>query len=199
MGRKTLRRKALDLLEPFERRYYPTLSDVHWIEQDGCSTEGDFCEGCIKKALANARKRHKERRAEVKKKFKEIEETGAFQGQKIKGVYSANAIKKAKRYELKQIGVAKFSSTYNYGGGYEQDDFLLCELCGDELNVSILPNCQNIQDAIDDLKDGKITDQIGYHAHCLIYDEWNDEKHKREIVLGKQLSRRVIEILGNGN
>lgn len=181
---KELKDKAIELLEPFEQRYYATLSDVHWVRQDNNDIEGDFCEHCIDKAVKNAKKSLKEKRQKVIAKFKEIEETDA-------------EIKKAKRFELKELGVSKFDSTYNYGGGYESDNFLTCEICDKELNILILPSDQNIQYCIEDLEEGKIDDQTGYRAYCLLYNSWNDtdERHKEEIELTFKLAKRVIEIL----
>ena len=192
-----LKDKAKELLEPFEQRYYATLSDVHWVTQDDHDIEGDFCEKCIDKAVKNARKSLKEERQKVLAKFKEIEETGKYNGKKIKGKYTDVEIKKAKRYELKELGISKFSSTYNYGGGYEADDFRTCEICDKELNISILPNDQNIQYILEDMEDGKIDDQTGYRAYCLLYNSWDkeDERHKDEFELSVKLAKRVIEIL----
>ncbi|GEM_PF-1194461 len=192
-----LKDKAKELLEPFEQRYYATLSDVHWVRQNNRDIEGDYCKNCIEKAVKNARKFLKEERQKVLAKFKEIEETGKFNGEQIKGKYTDAEIKKAKRYELKELGVSKFSSTYNYGGGYEADDFLTCEICEKELNISILPREDNIQYIIDDMEDGKINDQIGYRAYCLLYNSWDeeDERHKKEFELSIKLAKRVIEIL----
>lgn len=201
MDFKQLKNKAKELLEPFEQRHYSTLSDVHWVEKDRCSIEGDFCENCIGNAVKNASKFHKEQRQKILSKFKEIEETGKWNGKNIKRKYSDAEIKNAKRFELKQLGVSKFSSTYNYGGGYESDDFKTCELCDKELNISILPSSQNIQYVLDDLKDGKIDDTTGYRAYCLLYNSWNeeDEKHKTEFKLTIKLAKRVIKILNNEN
>lgn len=192
-----LKDKAIELLETFEQRYYLTLSDVHWVRQDNNDVEGDFCENCIGKAVKNARKSLKEDRLKVITKFKEIEETGKFNGEKIKGKYTNAEIKKAKRLELKNLGVSKFDSTNNYGGGYESDNFLTCEICEKELNISILPSDQNIQYVLDDLEDGNIDDQTGYRAYCLLYNSWDgkDERHKKEFELTVKLAKRVIEIL----
>ena len=192
-----LKDKAKELLEPFEQRYYATLSDVHWVTQDDHDIEGDFCEKCIDKAVKNARKSLKEERQKVLAKFKEIEETGKYNGKKIKGKYTDAEIKKAKRYELKELGISKFSSTYNYGGGYEAENFLTCEICNKELNISILPSAQNLQYILEDMEDGKIDDQTGYRAYCLLYNSWDeeDERHKDEFELSVKLAKRVIEIL----
>lgn len=192
-----LKNKAKKLLEPFEERYYKTLSQVYWVRQDNHDVEGDYCEKCINKAVKMARKSLNEDRAKVLSKFKEIGETGKFNGVQIKGIYTDAEIKKAKKHELKELGVSKFSSTCNYGGGYESHDFRCCEICDKELNISILPNCQNIEYAIEDLEDGNINDQSGYRAYCLLYNSWNkeDEKYTEEFQLTVKLAKRVIEIL----
>jgi hypothetical protein len=192
-----LKDKAKELLEPLEQRYYTSLSDVHWVTQDGHDVEGDYCENCIEKAVKNARKSLKEERQKVLAKFKEVEETGKFNGEQVKSKYTDTEIKKAKRYELKQLGVSKFSSTYNHGGGYESDNFLTCEICDKELNISILPNDQNLQYIIEDMEDGKIDDQTGYRAYWLLYNSWDEEseRYKDEFELTVKLAKRVIEIL----
>ena len=192
-----LKDKAKELLEPFEQRYYSTLSNVHWVTQDDHDVEGDYCEKCIEKAVKNARKSLKEERKKVLSKFKEIKETGKFDGEQIKGKYTDAEIKKAKRYELDKLGVSKFSYTYNYGGGYESDSFLTCEICDKELNVSILPNTQNIEYVLEDMEDGKLDDQTGYRAYWLLYNSWDedDERYEDEFELSVKLAKRVIEIL----
>ena len=197
MDFEKLKDKAKELLEPFEERHYNTLSDVYWVRQDNHDLESDFCKNCIDKAVKNARKEFNTNKQKVNSKFKEIEETGYYQGIQIKGKYTDEDIVKAKKYELKELGVSKFDSTYNYGGGYESESFLTCEMCGKELNISILPNEENIQDCIDDLADDKIDDQIGYRAYCLIYNCWGneDEKRKEEFQLIIKLAERIIEIL----
>lgn len=180
-----LKDKAIELLEQFEQRYYPTISEVHWVTQDNHDIAGDYCENCIGKAVKKARKSLKDDRKKVLARSKEFEETGKY------------TLKKAKRYELKQLGISKFSSTYNYGGGYEKDYFLTCENCDKELNISILPSEQNIQYILEDLEGGKIDDQAGYRAHWLLYNSWNedDERHVEEFELSIKLAQRVIEIL----
>ncbi len=189
--------KAIELLGPFEGRYYATLSDVHWVEQDECSIDGDYCENCIEKAVKNARKSLKEEKQKVLAKFKEIEDTGKFNGQKIKGKHTDSEIKKAKSYELKKLGVSKFSYTYNYGGDYECDSFLYCDICGKELNISILPNEQEIVCVLEYFEHGVINDQNGYRAYWLLYNAGDEEdgRYKDEAKLTIQLAKRILEIL----
>jgi hypothetical protein len=188
-----LKEKALKLLEPFDQKYSATLSNVHWVEQDGHSIDGDFCEKCIGKAVKNARKLHKEERQKVLSKFNEIKETGKYNGKKV----TNSEVKKAKQYELKQLGLPKFRSTYNYGGGYENDCFLNCEICDKGLNISILINEQELSNVLEDLEDGKIDDQTGYRAYCLIYNSSDEEEENyyeiQELTI--KLARIVIEIL----
>jgi len=189
--------KAKELLESFEQRHSETTSNVHWVTQDDRDIEGDYCENCIGQAVKNARKELKEEKQKVLAKFKEIENTGKFNGKKIKGKYTVADIKRAKKYELENLGPSKFDSTYNYGGGYESDSFLTCEICDKELDISILPNEQELEYSLEDLESGVIDDQTGYRAYSLLYNAWNeeDERHKEETVLTVKLATRVIEIL----
>lgn len=197
MNLQELKTKAQELLEPFERRYYATLSDVYWVRQDNHDIDGDFCDKYISKAVKAERKSLKDNRKLVLDKFRIIKETGKYNGKKIKVKYTEADLNKAKNYELKKLGKSKFDYTYNYGDGYESSSFNTCNICEKELNICILPDTENITDVLQDLKDGVINDQTGYRAYCLIYNTWNenDKKHEREVKLSIKLAQRIINIL----
>lgn len=90
----------------------------------------------------------------------------------------------------------KFTYHYNYGGGYESDRFNICESCGAHLDVIIIPNTDELEYVLEDLKDGIITDCIGWKAYGLIYGGLRDSPYKeKENELILLLAKRVIEIL----
>lgn len=89
-----------------------------------------------------------------------------------------------------------FDYSCNYGGGYEDDSFATCEICGKSLMVSILPNEQVLEYVLEDLEDGKITDRIGWKAYSLLYNACGDESDiSRCDELTLKLAKRVVEIL----
>ena len=192
-----LKDQALGLLTPFENRFYPTLSDVHWVTNDGHDLEGDFCENCIDQAVKNAEIEYKESKQKIIDKFTEIETKGTFNGKIIEEKFTEKQLKKAKKHELKELGKNDFSSTFNYGGGYEAEQFLTCNICEKDLDISILPSKDEIEYLNESLQDGSIDDQTAYRAYCLIYNGWNenDEKHSETIEPIKNLCKRIIEIL----
>ncbi len=160
-------KSAKDLLEEYERRYYPLLDDVHWVEENECSTDGDYCSDCVGDAKNEYRKNYllKQRKLPLERRDKEF---------------------------------SKFSTSYSYGGGYEDDDFNCCYTCGKSLNVVVLPSVNNIQDALDDLRElNKVDDYLGYKIYWLLYNYWgnDDERHIKEHELTIELSKKVVETL----
>lgn len=111
--------------------------------------------------------------------------------------------RKAYLLEQRKLPVAKrdknfavFRSTNNYGGGYESDYFNTCELCGKSLDISILPNEQVLEEALEDLESGKIDDHLGWKINSLLYNAWGEDRGKEKCSeLTLQLAKRVIEIL----
>lgn len=159
--------KAKDLLDGHEKRYCPLLDDVHWVEENEMSTDGDYCKECIEEAKNEKRKYYllEQRKLPLERRDKEF---------------------------------SIFTTTYNYGGGYEDDDFNCCCICGKSLNVVVLPNTNNIQDALDDLEEATtINDYLGYKIYWLLYNDWgnDDERHKKEHELTIQLAEKTIKTL----
>lgn len=158
--------KAKDFLENYERRYYPLLDDVHWVEENESSTDGDYCSDCVDEAKSEKRKRYllEQRRLPIERRDKEF---------------------------------SIFSTTYNYGGGYEDDDFNCCEICGKSLNVVVLPNTNNVEQALEDLQEEKvISDYLGYRIYWLLYNDWgnDDKQHKKVHELTIELAEKVNKI-----
>ncbi|WP_312900216.1 hypothetical protein [Chryseobacterium taichungense] len=171
MKTKDIIQQAKDLLEEYEKRYYPLLDDVHWVEENECSTDGDYCSDCVDDAKNEYRRNYllKQRKLTIERRDKEF---------------------------------SKFSTTYNYGGGYEDDDFNYCNSCGKSLNVVVLPNENNIREALIDLRGiTGISDYLGYKIYWLLYNDWgnDDERHVREHILTLELAEKTIEILAKKN
>ena len=188
-----LENKALELLNPFESRHAETLSDVYWVTQDDSDIQGDYCEDCIEKAVKAARKERREAKKKILEKYADPERIGQF-GHK--------ECKQAQKRDLEDLGGANFDFTYCYGGGYEAEFFLDCEICHRPLLVSILPNEQLIQELLECIEQWGIDDQKGYEAYWLIYNCWgaDDSRHKEEFELTQKLINKVIELLTkNGN
>lgn len=167
MKTKDVIQQAKELLEEYEKRYYPLLDDVHWVEENECSTDGDYCSECVDDAKNDYRKNYllKQRSLPLERRDK---------------VFS------------------KFSTTYNYGGGYEDDDFNYCNTCGKSLNVVVLPNGNNIEEALIDLKEtDEISDYLGYKIYWLLYNNWgnDDERHAKEHKATVELADKTLEIL----
>lgn len=99
-------------------------------------------------------------------------------------------------YERDKV-FSKFESTYNYGGRYEDDSFAICEICGKHLNISILPNRQELGMLIDDLEGVEIDDCLGWKINSILYNRWgkDDKRHEELYELSVKLAKRTIEIL----
>ena len=162
--------KAIDLTEDHEARYHGQLSDVNWIEKDGYSMDGDYCDDCIGKAL------YKERRDYL------------LEQRKLP-------------IEQRDSTFSEFEKTYNYGGGYEDDSFACCETCGKNLDISILPDEDELEYLIDLLDDNEITDRIGWMVNNILYNAWDkdDKQHKGCYELSVKLAQKTVEILEKQN
>ena len=158
--------KARDLLFAYYCNYESELDDVHWVEQDSCSIDGDYCRDCIKQAVRDARKRY---------------------------LLEQRALPVGMRDEE----FSDFDWTYNYGGGCESDSFRYCDTCCKSLDISILPNEQELEYAIEDVGYG-ITNHTGWQIYSLLYNFWGDcPRYKREYELTIKLAKKVIGGINN--
>lgn len=162
--REDIIERAKELTEPHERRFHDKLDEVHWVEKDDCSCDGDYCSECIENALYERRRKY--------------------------------LLEQRKRpISLRDKVFSKFEYTYNYGGGYEYDSFACCESCGKPLEICILPNKETLDEILEELKCGIINDELGWKCHWLLYNAWEDERHKECNEPTLTLAQRVIEIL----
>lgn len=163
-------RKALDLLEQYEQNEHNKTDDVHWFE-DNCGNS----------------------------------DWGDFCGDCVHE--AAERVRKEYLKEQRKLPITKrdnefktFETRFNYGGGYEDDSFNFCNECGKRLDVSILPGNENLDNCIDQLKNGVvIDDSLGYECYWLLYNNWgNDNKEEwKNKLYGKtlELANRVISAL----
>lgn len=95
----------------------------------------------------------------------------------------------------------EFTKTYNYGGGYEMGWFCECDICGKNLDISILPDEEELECLIEDLEDGKIDDCLGWKINRILYNAWDkdDKLHEGCYELSVKLAQKTVEILEKQN
>lgn len=163
-------RKALELLEQFEQNEHNKTDDVHWVEDSNGNSDW-----------------------------------GDFCGDCVDGVLKT--VRKEYLQKQRKLPISerdeefeKFETRYNYGGGYEDDSFKFCNECGKRLDISVLPGDDDLDNCIEQLKNGdKIDNSLGYECYWLLYNNWgNDNKDKwKNKLYGKtlELANRVISAL----
>lgn len=106
----------------------------------------------------------------------------------------AEYLKKQRALKVKDrdAEIAIFETHYNYGGGYESDYFNSCDKCGKRLDISILPNEEEIEQAIDKVEDCKTDSGVAYEIYWLLYNEWGEYKPEQN-ELTDELAKKVIQ------
>lgn len=170
MTRNKIIYKALELLEQFEENEHQNTDDVHWVEDSNGNS--DWGDFC---------------KVCVENKLKEVRKEYILEQRKL-------SISKRDEEFL------KFEVHYNYGGGYESSSFDYCNDCGKRLDISVLPDDDDLDDCINSLKDGdKIDDYLGYKCYWLLYNNWgndNKENYKNKLwSKTNELANRVITSL----
>lgn len=172
--------KARELLQPITFEPHDTAYFVTQNESD--MGNDDFCINCIDSAVKEARKYHKEKRQSILAKFKEIEETGFFNGQNIKEKYSVAEIKKAKRYELKD-----YPSKVKYGYEGHDPDFgggeksaKTCSDCGEYFYTNFKPDLEECNYLLEEYGDGsEVSDSLKWKLDIAFYNwEYLDDDAK---------------------
>jgi hypothetical protein len=146
--------KAAKLLQPI--KYEPNYIGCFVKLNDRDMGNEDYCKNCITDAVKEARKFHKEQRQKILDKFKQISETGFWNGINIKEKYTEKEISKAKRYELKKYP-AKAIFTYeghdpDFGGGETYPK--TCEGCGEYFDTNFEPSIEIANWLLEDFGDG---------------------------------------------
>ena len=172
--------KATELLQPITFEPHHTAYFVTQNESD--MGNDDCCINCIDNTVKEARKYHKEKRQSILDKFKEIEETGFFNGQNIKEKYSDAEIKKAKKYELKDYP-AKVKFGYeghdpDFGGG--EKSARTCSDCGEYFYTNFEPDLEECYYLLEEYGDGSdISDSLKWKLDIAFYNwEYLDDDAK---------------------
>lgn len=131
----------------------------YFVKQDDEDMgDEDFCENCIDDAVKSAKKNNKERRLEILDKYKQIEETGFYNGKDCSH-YPKDLIASSKKTELKEHSKkSKFSSEGHdpdFGGG--QNEPISCEGCGHYFYTNFEPDEDCANRLLEDLNDGDLT------------------------------------------
>lgn len=133
--------KAKELLQPitFEPHY-----TGYYVTKNGYDQGGIQCENCIKDAVKDARKQHKQQRIDIKARFEFIIENGyeIIQGKKIKRNYPKADLVAEMRRRLREYPVkAKFdweSCDPDFAGGKSEPES--CESCGQKFFTEFVPD-----------------------------------------------------------
>ena len=189
--------KALDILKCQAESWEETISPIYWVTEDGASTDGDYCEDCVDYAIRAAKNSYKKYRKSIYKKYKILRDEGLWNGKSVREQYTDEEIKKSAidglKQELKELGKISEFCCEGSNCGYESSHFRSCDICGRELDICILPNCENVRDVIDDI-DSSIDDQTAYRASQLMSSLWNDKKHKEVDKLIKKLAKKIVKL-----
>jgi hypothetical protein len=154
----------------------------------------DYCRKCIPNAVKEAKASYLKERQKIIDKYNEIEQTGMFKGNQIKGVYSDERINNSKNVELEDYPAnAKFSFEAHdpdFGGGLTEP--LCCPSCGRYFETGFIPDLEESKQMLEDYDYSKrLTPRLKYILdHVFFYYEHlgNDEK---EIFL--TIAKRVLK------
>ncbi len=152
--------RAQEALQPikYEPHYPGYFVKMNDIDQGG----SDFCEKCIEQAVKDARKWHKEQRAEIIKKHEKALASGK---------YSEAQIKKSKRSQLKDYP-AKASFTYeghdpDFGGGLQEP--CTCEGCGEPFQCAFEASKEEAEHLLRIVEGGELDDRDKWEFDIALY------------------------------
>jgi len=165
--------KAIELLA--KSTYKPNHIGYFVKQDDEDMGDVDFCENCIDDAVKSAKKNNKERRLEILDKYKQIEETGLYNGKDCSH-YPKNLIASSKKTELKKHPKkSKFSCEGHdpdFSGGEKKPKS--CEGCGHYFYTNFEPDEDCANRLLENLNDGD-----------LLKDDYKESlKWKLEIAFG---------------
>lgn len=187
--------KANEYLQPINFEPHDTGYFVTMNEDD--MGNADFCINCIDSEVKEARKYHKEKRQSILTKYKEIEETGWFNGINIKEKHSDTLIKHSRKDELKKYPAkAKFAHQGHdpdFGGGCTSPQ--TCEGCGEYFFTNFEADKEEVGYLLEEYGDGlKISDSLKWKLDIVFYNyEYLDDEVKKNLLL---IAEKIIK---NGN
>lgn len=184
--------KAKNLLEPIG---FEPHTVAYFVTQDNNDIgTGDFCIDCIKKEVKRARKHHQESRQNILNTFKNIKETGFYNGKNIKERYSDSEINKIKKRELKKypskttFGYKEFDPSF----ASRENTTRVCESCGAYFYINYEPNSEECNYLIAEYGDG--LNIPGYLKWLLTsaFDNWQylDSNAQNSLLL---IAKKIIK------
>lgn len=185
--------KATELLQPIN--YEPHNTGYFVLLNGRDMGNEDYCENCIDDAVKSARKFHKEQRQNVLNKFKEIAETGFWNGVNIKEKYTENEIAKAKRYELKQYPVkAKFSfEGHDPDFGGDEKSAKTCEGCGDYFHTNFEPDFEEANYLLEEFGDGSdLSETLKWKLDIAFYNYDYLKEDAQKVLLS--IAERIVAV-----
>ena len=185
-------KKAAKLLEPINFKPHDT---AYFVTKDFGDMGGeDYCIKCIDSAVSVARKYHEEKRQSILSKFKEIEETGFFNGKNIKEKYSDSEIKKTKKSELKDYP-SKVKFEYeghdpDFGGGLKSARS--CEDCGEYFYTNFEPDLEECNCLLEDYGNGSdVSEILKWKLDIAFYNlEYLDDDAKNVLL---SIAKKIIK------
>jgi hypothetical protein len=185
--------KAAELLQPI--KYEPHNTGYFVLLNGRDMGDEDYCENCIADAVKRARNFHKEQRQKVLDKFKEITETGFYNGVNIKEKYSEKEIAKAKRYELKEYP-SKASFSYeghdpDFGGG--EKSAKTCEGCGDYFHTNFETDIEEANYLLEDFGDGSdLSETLKWKLDIAFYNyNYLDEEAQKNLL---SIAEKIVAV-----
>ncbi len=137
--------------------YEPNHTGFFVKQDDEDMGNEDFCEACIDDAVLEAKNNNKARRNEILNKYKQIEETGFYNGKDCKH-YPKELIESSKKSELKEYP-KKSKFTYeghdpDFSGGESEPKS--CADCGHYFYTNFEPDEDCANRLLKDLNDGDL-------------------------------------------
>lgn len=177
-------KKAAKLLQPI--KYEPNHIG-YFVLLNGLDMGGvDFCENCIRDAVKDARRFHKEERQRIIDKFKEIDETGCHNGVNIKERYDGKQLKKQKRLELKKYP-SKVCFSYmghdpDFCGGETSPKS--CGYCGDYFYTDFEPDIEEANYLLEEFGDGSgLSETLKWRLDIAFYNYEYLEEDVQKVLL----------------
>lgn len=147
--------KAIELLPA--STYEPNHIGFFVKKDDEDMGDEDFCENCIDAAVKSAKKHNKEKRLEILDKYKQIEETGLYNGKDCSN-YPKDLIASSKKAELKKYPKkSKFTCEGHdpdFGGGESEPKS--CADCGHYFYTDFNPDEDCANRLLEYLNDGDL-------------------------------------------
>lgn len=166
--------RALETLKPVNFNpngtgYYVLMNDN---DMGGC----DYCEACIGNAVKEARRYHKERRAEIIEKHNKALASGK---------YTEKEVKKSKRSGLKNWP-AKASFTYeghdpDFGGGATEPH--TCDGCGEPFQTEFTADKEESEHLLRAVEIGELSEREKWELEVALYHFQYSEPEVQEILL----------------